>query len=165
MQDYSKMFMEETRHYNSTNFRKLRTCLDISHPVLNQPTWKALTSLTTRYWLFIEKHPELTESDRHMLYFLLGIDRIGKLMASYPRIIDEDFQGLIEQLIPVINEVLADEQSKTRATGSGSAAGRLLDDHKNEIQNNNKRPAARSGNANRGNVRGFRGKHKRSTPR
>jgi len=111
MQDYSKMFMEETRHYNVTNFRRLRSCLEVPRPVLDQPTWKALTSLVTRYWIFAEKHPEMTASDRNMLYFLIGLDRIGKLMACHPRCDDEEFKGLAEQLLSVINEVLSDEQS------------------------------------------------------
>jgi hypothetical protein len=110
MDVYSKMFMNITQHYNSTNWRKLVNCVKSETPVLDQPTWKALTSLSTRYWLFVEKNPEMSESDRHMLYFLIGMDRIGKLMATFPRCSDEDFRSLQEQLLPLINEVLSNEQ-------------------------------------------------------
>jgi len=98
------------RGYNSTNWRKLVTAIKDEAPSLNQPTWKALSSLVTRYWLFVEKNPAMSESDRHMLYYILGIDRIGKLIATYPRCKDEDYRSLQEQLLPIINEVLLDEQ-------------------------------------------------------
>jgi hypothetical protein len=110
MNDYSKMFFNMTRGHNSTNWRKLVAAFQDETPTLNQPTWKALSSLVTRYWLFIEKNPDMSESDRHMLYYILGIDRIGKLIATHPRCSDEDFRSLQEQLLPIINEVLLDEQ-------------------------------------------------------
>jgi hypothetical protein len=110
MNDYSKMFFDMTRGHNSTNWGKLVVAIKTETPSLNQPTWKALSSLVTRYWLFIEKHPDMSESDCHMLYYILGIDRIGKLISTYPRYSEEDFRSLQEQLRPIIEEVLLDEQ-------------------------------------------------------
>jgi hypothetical protein len=45
---------------------------------------KAFSSVVTRYFIFCEKHPELTITETHILYYQLKIDMIARFFASYP---------------------------------------------------------------------------------
>ena len=78
---YSQFF-SELKQYNSTNFKTLHTAnLDGDVDVTIK---KAFSSVVTRYFIFCEKHPELTSTDTHILYYQLKIDMIARFFASYP---------------------------------------------------------------------------------
>lgn len=74
-------FFIELKRYNSTNFRTLYNVdLEDSDPSVI----KAFSSVITRFFIFCEKHPELTDLDRRILYFQLKIDMIARFFANYP---------------------------------------------------------------------------------
>lgn len=77
----SERFFIELKRYNSTNFRTLYNAEleDIDPSVI-----KAFSSVITRFFIFCEKHPELTELDKRILYFQLKIDMIARFFANYP---------------------------------------------------------------------------------
>lgn len=82
-------FFTELKRYNSTNFRTLR---DAKLQSQDPSMIKAFSSVITRFFIFCEKHPELSEIDRRILYFQLKIDMIARFFANYP---DMDTNDLI----------------------------------------------------------------------
>ena len=79
--EWMNIFFKELKTYNSTNFRTLcRVDLLEGSPIAH----KAFSSVVTRFFIFCEKHPELSATDVRMLYFALRIDMISKYFADYP---------------------------------------------------------------------------------
>jgi hypothetical protein len=79
--NYSKFFAE-LKQYNSTNFKTLRTA-DLDKAI-DVAVIKAFSSVITRYFIFCEKHPELTPTDTHILYYQFKIDMIARYFSNYP---------------------------------------------------------------------------------
>ena len=79
--ELTNLFFSELRHYNTSNFRTLATAdLKKEDPVVH----KAYSSVVTRYLIFCDKHPEVPQSDKNMLYFKLKIDMIAFYFSQYP---------------------------------------------------------------------------------
>jgi len=75
------LFFQELKKYNATNFKTLLEAdLQQDNPVVH----KACSSVVTRYFIFIEKHPELSDSEAKLLYFKLKIDLIARYFSEYP---------------------------------------------------------------------------------
>jgi hypothetical protein len=74
-------FFNELKQYNRTNFMNLYTA-DISKE--DAAVIKAFSSVITRYFIFCEKHPEIKDLDKRVLYFQLKIDMIARFFANYP---------------------------------------------------------------------------------
>ena len=77
----SNTFFKELKQYNSTNYRTLLKA-DLSQE--DAVTNKAFSSVLTRFFIFTEKHPELSQVDRRVLFFKLKLDLIAKYFADYP---------------------------------------------------------------------------------
>lgn len=85
----AEMFFTELKQYNRTNFKSLfETDIDLN----DSAVIKAFSSVITRYFIFCEKHPEITDLDKRILYFKLKIDMIARFFANYP---DTDSGDLI----------------------------------------------------------------------
>ena len=83
----SNLFFHDLKQYNSTNFRTLcRSDLTSVTP----ETVKAFSSVITRYFIFAEKHPEISDLQLRMLYFQLKLDMIGRYFANYPNVNADD---------------------------------------------------------------------------
>ena len=74
-------FLSELKRYNQTNFKTIAKA-DLSHqdPVVH----KAFSSVITRYFIFREKHPEVTDTEHRILYFKLKLDMIARYFSEYP---------------------------------------------------------------------------------
>lgn len=100
----TNLFFTELKHYNSTNFRTLCGAkLDNKIP----STIKAFSSVITRYFIFCEKHPEISDIDKRILYFKLKIDMIARFFANYPNTDENDliaFQTELKYYIKEDNE-------------------------------------------------------------
>lgn len=77
----SDAFFSELKQYNKTNFKALLTA-DLTKE--DAAVHKACSSVVTRYFIFVEKHPELSESDAKLLYFQARIDMVARYFAEYP---------------------------------------------------------------------------------
>lgn len=87
--DLLNLFFHDLKCYNSTNFRTIeRLDLEEQDPKL----FKSFSSVVTRYFIFREKHPELSESDLKMLYYKLRIDMIARYFSEYPASDSEDLK-------------------------------------------------------------------------
>lgn len=76
-----KMFFHDLKHYNTTNFKTLAKA-DLSKH--NATVHKAFSSVVTRYFIFKEQHPELSDVELNILYFKLKLDLVAKYFSEYP---------------------------------------------------------------------------------
>ena len=74
-------FFSELRQYNQTNFKNiLNADLSKQDPMVH----KAFSSVVTRYFIFKEKHPEISDAEHNLLYFKLKLDLVAKYFSEYP---------------------------------------------------------------------------------
>ena len=74
-------FFKELKQYNSTNYRALLNAnLAEDNPITN----KAFSSVLTRFFIYSEKHPEMSQVDKRILFFKLKLDLIARYFAEYP---------------------------------------------------------------------------------
>jgi len=79
--ELTALFFHDLKEYNSTNFRTLEKCtLDEDNATIH----KAFSSVVTRYFIFAERHPEISDADKRILYFKLKIDMIARYFCEYP---------------------------------------------------------------------------------
>ena len=45
---------------------------------------KAFSSVVTRYFIFKEQHPEISDAENNLLYFKLKLDLVAKYFSEYP---------------------------------------------------------------------------------
>lgn len=79
--ELTKTFFKDLKSYNSSNFRTIeRASLSEDDPVVH----KAFSSAVTRYFIFSERHPEISDEDKRILYFKLKLDMVAKYFSEYP---------------------------------------------------------------------------------
>lgn len=91
----SEMFLGELKKYNSTNYK---TLLDADLSAEDPKVYKSCSSVVTRYFIFAEKHPEISQVDMKMLYFKLKIDLLARYFSEYPAASVEDLQPFQTEL-------------------------------------------------------------------
>lgn len=79
--ELTRLFFRDLKSFNSTNFRTIEHA-DLSKQ--NATVHKAFSSVVTRYFIFAERHPEISDADRRILYFKLKIDMIARYFSEYP---------------------------------------------------------------------------------
>ena len=80
-QEISRMFFKDLKGYNSTNFRTLERA-ELTEE--NATVHKAFSSVVTRYFIFAERHPEIDDTAKRILYYRLKIDMIARYFSEYP---------------------------------------------------------------------------------
>lgn len=106
--ELTNIFFRELHQYNSTNFKNIVNAdLTKQDPVVH----KAFSSVVTRYFIFKEKHPEISEAEHNLLYFKLKLDLVAKYFSEYP---DTSTDNLIAFQIEIRNYV-KERQSRERA--------------------------------------------------
>ena len=75
------MFFKDLKQYNATNFKTISTA-DLSTD--DATIHKAFSSVVTRYFIFKERHPEISEVEHNILYFKLKLDLIARYFTEYP---------------------------------------------------------------------------------
>lgn len=81
--ELEKAFFTELRQYNISNFKTLLT-IDLKDPSANGTICKSYSSAITRFFIFKEKHPELTQTETSMLYYKAKLDLVAEYFAQYP---------------------------------------------------------------------------------
>lgn len=74
-------FFSDLKKYNTTNFRTLERA-DLS--VSDASVHKAFSAVVTRYFIFRERHPEISNAEHNILYFKLKLDLIARYFSEYP---------------------------------------------------------------------------------
>lgn len=81
--ELTNLFFHDLKDYNSTNFKTIeRAELVEDNPTVH----KAFSSVVTRYFIFAERHPEITDAEKRILYFKLKIDMIARYFSEYPEV-------------------------------------------------------------------------------
>lgn len=94
-------FFHDLKQYNSTNFRTIEKA-DLS--VANSTVHKAFSSVVTRYFIFCEKHSELSDSEFRILFFKLKIDLIARYFSEYPDVNTDQLKAFQVELINYIKD-------------------------------------------------------------
>lgn len=81
--ELERIFFVDLKSYNNSNFKTLEKS-DLSDINNSAVIHKAFSSIVTRYFIFREKHTELSTAELNMLYFQLKIDQIAKYFVDYP---------------------------------------------------------------------------------
>lgn len=79
--ELSELFLKELKQYNTTNFKKLINC-NVEDDDFQ--VHKAFSSVVTRFFIFAEKHPEISDVSIRILYYKLNIDLISQYFTQYP---------------------------------------------------------------------------------
>lgn len=99
--DLINLFFKELKQYNSTNFHTIERA-DLSQD--NAVVHKSCSSVVTRFFIFKEKHPEISDAEFKVLYFKLRIDMIARYFAEYPASSLEDLKPFQEELRRYVEE-------------------------------------------------------------
>ena len=76
-----QLFFKDLKQYNATNFKTISKA-DLSKN--DETVHKAFSSVVTRYFIFKERHPEISEVEHNILYFKLKLDLIARYFTDYP---------------------------------------------------------------------------------
>ena len=79
--ELTTLFFKDLKSFNGTNFRTIEKA-DLSQE--SATVHKAFSSVVTRYFIFAERHPEISDMDKRILYFKLKIDMIAQYFSEYP---------------------------------------------------------------------------------
>lgn len=108
-------FFHDLKQYNSTNFRTVeKASLDKDDATVH----KAFSSVVTRYFIFAERHPEISDEEKRILYFKLKIDMIARYFSDYPDVnldLLKPFQLELKQHLRETKGGGDDDQSRTTA--------------------------------------------------
>lgn len=75
------MFFRDLKKYNTTNFKTIANAdLEANDAVVH----KAFSSVITRYFIFREKHPEISDVEHNILFFKLSLDLVAQYFMQYP---------------------------------------------------------------------------------
>ena len=91
------LFFFELKHYNSSNFKTLERA-NLAQGDDDPIVRKAFASVITRFNIFCEKHPELDKVSTRIIYYKLGIDKIGQYFSEFPDATVEKFMSFQVEL-------------------------------------------------------------------
>lgn len=74
-------FFFDLKRYNNRNFKEIERA-DLTKQ--DAAVHKAFSSVVTRYFIFKEKHPEISETEHKILYFKLKLDLIATYFSEFP---------------------------------------------------------------------------------
>ena len=80
--DLLDLFFRDMKDFNKNNFKSIHTA-DLSKGA-DLSVYKSFSSIVTRYFIFCDKHPEISEEMRKLLYYKLKIDLIARFYTEYP---------------------------------------------------------------------------------
>lgn len=81
--DLINCFFGDLKRYNSSNFKTLEKA-DLAKDGDSPMVRKSFSSVITRYFIFREKHPEITDEENRILYYKLKLDLVAKYFSEYP---------------------------------------------------------------------------------
>lgn len=107
--DICRLFFHDLKSYNVRCFKNIeKSDLSIEDPEV----YKSCSSVITRYFIFQEKHPEISETEMKMLYYKLKIDMIARYFSEYPAASYEDLRPFQIELQKYAKSVKAGEENE-----------------------------------------------------
>lgn len=98
--DVVTLFFTDLKHYNPNSWQNVKKA-DLSN--LDATSYKAFSSVVTRYFIFRERHPEISDSDMRKLYYRLRIDMIARYFSEYPAVSAEYLEPFQSEVLAYIN--------------------------------------------------------------
>lgn len=112
-QELINLFFSDLKKYNATNFKTISRA-DLTND--NDPiVRKSFSSVITRYFIFREKHPEITDEENKILYFKLKLDLVARYFSEYPDTTSDNliaFQLELKNYIKEHKSELADKDTE-----------------------------------------------------
>lgn len=99
--ELTNLFFHDLKEYNSTNFKTLERADLTSY---DATVHKAFSSVVTRYFIFAEKHPEVSDAEHRILYFKLKIDMIARYFSEYPDVNTDLLRAFQLELHQYVND-------------------------------------------------------------
>ena len=65
---------------------------------------KSFSSVITRYFIFREKHPEITDEENKILYYKLKLDLVARYFSEYPETTTDNLVGFQVELRNYVKE-------------------------------------------------------------
>ena len=96
-------FFSDLKKYNTTNFKTLEKA-DLSKDGDSPLVRKSFSSVITRYFIFREKHPEITEEENKILYYKLKLDLVARYFSEYPETTTDNLVGFQVELRNYVKE-------------------------------------------------------------
>ena len=108
--DIVRLFFTDLKKYNATNFKTIANAnlLESDNPTV----YKAFSSAVTRYFIFKERHPEISEVQHNILYFHLKLDLVARYFSDYPDNTIDNLVGFQLELKNYIKEMKDKEVSE-----------------------------------------------------
>lgn len=104
-----RMFFHDLKQFNATNFKSIETAdLSVSNPSVH----KAFSSAITRYFIFREKHTEISEAEHNMLFYKLKLDLIARYFSEYPDTTPENLVAFQLELINYVKETKGEQDDE-----------------------------------------------------
>lgn len=114
--ELTDLFFSDLKSYNSNNFRTLEKAdLTKDDPKVH----KAFSSVVTRYFIFSERHPEVSDEEKRILYFKLKIDMIARYFSEYPDVnldLLKAFQLELKQHVKESRKGVSDDRHELAAS-------------------------------------------------
>lgn len=105
-----QLFFHDLKQYNTTNFKTIARA-DLSK---NDATvHKAFSSVVTRYFIFKERHPEITDVEHNILYFKLKLDLVARYFSEYPDTTTDNLVAFQLELKNYIKDCKGDMSDET----------------------------------------------------
>lgn len=99
--ELTNLFFADLSRFNRSNFKTIAKA-DLSKQ--DAVVHKSFSSVLTRYFIFKEKHPEVSEVEHRMLYFKLKLDMIAEYFSEYPDTTTENLIAFQLELRKYIKE-------------------------------------------------------------
>lgn len=96
-------FFSDLKKYNTTNFKTLEKA-DLSKDGDSPLVRKSFSSVITRYFIFREKHPEITDEENKILYYKLKLDLVARYFSEYPETTTDNLVGFQVELRNYVKE-------------------------------------------------------------
>ena len=100
--DLAHLFFHDLKQYNATNFRTIEKA-DLSKG--DAVVHKAFSSVVTRYFIFGERHPEISDTEKRVLFYKLKIDMIARYFSNYPDVELDELRAFQLELQNYVKEV------------------------------------------------------------
>lgn len=101
------LFFSDLKRYNSSNFKTIEKA-DLTRNGDDPIVRKSFSSVITRYFIFREHHPEITDVENKILYYKLNLDKVAKYFSEYPETTTDNFVGFQVELKNFVKEHRSD---------------------------------------------------------
>lgn len=111
--ELTDLFFFDLRKFNQTNFKTIAKA-DLSKQ--DAVVHKSFSSVITRYFIFKEKHPEVSDTEHRILYFKLKLDMIARYFSQYPDTSTDNLVAFQLELLDYIKEHRKDKDFEEEAS-------------------------------------------------